>query len=62
VPTDAEAEARSVLAELPFEISTNPGSWDFEPRSAVKRWWKLCIVGVLILYAVLWLIELLGFK
>ena len=49
VPASAEAEARVVLSDLPFEITTNPGPWDFQPRPRVKRFWTIIIIGSLAL-------------
>jgi hypothetical protein len=60
VPANAETEAKGVLSELPFEITTNPGAWDFQPRPAVKRWWKVIIIGLLALGVVSWVMTLLG--
>jgi hypothetical protein len=62
VPTNAEAEAKLVLSELPFEITTNPGSWDFQPRPSIKRWWKVCIIVMLLLFVLIWIMELAGIK
>jgi hypothetical protein len=33
VPEKALADARSVLSDLPFPITTNPGPWDFLPAT-----------------------------
>jgi hypothetical protein len=60
VPANAEADAKSVLAELPFEIATNPDSWDFEPRPTVKRWWRIVIVGAVALLLLYWVLFLIG--
>lgn len=47
VPDKALADARRVLSDLPFPITTNPGPWDFLPRETseearsdarVQRW------------------------
>jgi hypothetical protein len=59
VPASTEAEAKRALAELPFEIGTNPGAWDFAPQPTIKGWWKVLVVGVLallILYFIYWII------
>jgi hypothetical protein len=60
VPANAEAQAKQVLAELPFEIATNPGAWDFAPQPTVQRWWKVSIIVVLTCLIAYWLIEILG--
>ncbi len=60
VPASAESEARLVLSEIPFEIATNPGSWDFEPQPTVKRWWKIVIIGAAALLILYWIIFLVG--
>jgi hypothetical protein len=60
VPADAEAKAQAVLSQLPFEITANPGPWDFEPRPTAKRWWKVVLIGVLMLYALFWIMILMG--
>jgi hypothetical protein len=58
VPVSVEAEAKVVLSQLPFEITTNPGSWDFRPQPSVKRWWKLCIIVGLVFLLVCWILQL----
>jgi hypothetical protein len=60
VPATAEAEARLVLSELPFEVTTNPGPWDFQPTPAVKRWWKVIIIGLLALVVLSWVLTFVG--
>lgn len=60
VPASAEPEAKLVLSELPFEVTTNPDSWDFQPRPTTKRWLKICILGVLALLLMSWIGNLTG--
>ena len=60
VPASAESEAKRVLSELPFEIATNPGSWDFGPRPMVKRWWKIVIAGMAVLLLLYWVVYIVG--
>lgn len=60
VPAGAVAKAQAVLSQLPFEITTNPGPWDFEPRSTVKYWWKVFVIGMLTVVLVFWILELIG--
>jgi hypothetical protein len=49
VPEPAVPEARAVLAELPFEVHTEAGIWDFEPTRKVKIGWKVYAAIVLAL-------------
>jgi hypothetical protein len=60
VPANVESEARQVLSELPFEITTNPGSWDFEPQPTVKGWLKVFIIGVVALLLLYWIVYIIG--
>ena len=60
VPATAETEARRILSTLPFEITANPGAWDFEPRPTAKRWLKVWIIGALVLYAIGVMTALIG--
>jgi hypothetical protein len=41
VPEIAVEDAKAILAELPFEIGTNPDIWHFRPDEKVKKWWKM---------------------
>jgi len=59
VPACAEPKAKLVLSSLPFEVTTNPGPWDFEPQPTVKRWWRLVIIGMLVWLVAYWIIEFL---
>lgn len=60
VPASAESEAKRVLSELPFQIATNPGSWDCGPQPTVNRWWKIVIVGALALLLGYWIVYIVG--
>jgi hypothetical protein len=60
VPASVEDEAKRLLSELPFEITTNPGPWDFQPRPAIKRWLKVVIIGLLTLFVIVWVMQLVG--
>lgn len=55
VPANAEAEAKRVLAKLPFEIATNPDAWDFQPTRTVKGRWNYVIIGILAFLLLYWL-------
>ena len=60
VPATAESEAKRVLSELPFDITTNPDSWDFLPQRTVKRWCNVVIVGALVLLLACLILGLIG--
>ncbi len=49
VPAARADRARDVLSELPFEVKTNPGPWDFKPTRTVERVWRAAIVALLAL-------------
>jgi hypothetical protein len=51
VPASEVDKAKQVLSELPFEIKTSPGAWDFNPRPGVKKVWRISIVVTLVLMA-----------
>ena len=40
VPEEHAQKARTLLSELPFEITTNPGVWDCQPAGASGRFGK----------------------
>ena len=52
VPEPAVPDARRILSQLPFEIRTEAGIWDFQPTQKVKRGWKVYIIIVLLLGAI----------
>lgn len=41
VPEIAVEDAKVILAELPFEIGTNPGIWHFGADEKAKKGWKI---------------------
>ncbi len=46
VPEASVAQAREVLAALPFERTTTPDVWSFQPKRGVKRGWQIYAVVV----------------
>ncbi len=53
-------KARDVLADLPFDQTTTPDVWAFQPKPAVKVGWQIyaCIaVGVMVIGMILALIH-----
>jgi hypothetical protein len=61
VPACDEEKAKLALSELPFEATTNPGSWDFGPRPMVKRWSLLVVIGLVMCLVVMGIIEVVRF-
>ncbi len=52
VPEASEARAREILANLPFEQTTSPDVWSFQPKPAGKLAWQLyalIVVGAIVL-------------
>lgn len=47
VPETSEAQAREVLAGLPFEQTATPDVWSFQPKPAVKLCWQI-LIGLII--------------
>jgi len=41
VPESSVAQARAVLAALPFEQGTTPDVWSFQPKRGVKLGWQI---------------------
>ena len=63
VPEIAVDEVNAILAELPFEISTNPDIWHFGPDKNVKKGWKIYgyfILAISIVMLILYVITQLG--
>ena len=52
VPEPAVPEAQAVLSELPFEIRTEAGIWDFQPSPKVKAGWKAYCIIILVVTAI----------
>ena len=52
VPDPLIEQARSLLSNLPFEISTDPEIWHFGSSEKQKRWWKIFAWFMLVLAAV----------
>jgi hypothetical protein len=51
VPEPAVPDAQEVLADLPFDIRTEAGIWDFQPTRRVKVGWKVYMIIMLVLTA-----------
>ena len=49
VPAPAAADAKSVIATMPFAEKANPGVWDCQPPPKVQLGWKIYIGGILLL-------------
>jgi hypothetical protein len=59
VPESSVAQAQEVLAALPFEQTTTPDVWNFQPKPGVKTGWQIyswlmlaIFAGVAIVYTV----------
>ena len=52
VPDPLIEQARSLLSNLPFEISTDPEIWHFGSSEKQKRWWEIFAWFMLVLSAV----------
>ena len=52
VPEERAEEARLVLSELPFEITTTPGVWDSQPGGASGPFgvWYRVLAGLVLAY------------
>jgi len=59
VPAAEEEKAKRVLSELPFEIKTDPGPWDFEPPPSGKKVRKVLLLVALVVVLTLALLGLL---
>jgi len=62
VPEIAVEDAKAILAELPFEVGTNPDIWHFGPDEKVKKGWKIYgyfILAITILLAIAYVIMVL---
>jgi hypothetical protein len=58
VPEDCADDARKILSELPFDVTTNPDVWDSQPAGASGRfgvWYRVFAILMLgsILYAII---------
>lgn len=54
VPERSLRLAKDILSQLPFEIRTDPGVWDFGPEKGVKSGWKIylaisLLIGLIVL-------------
>jgi hypothetical protein len=52
VPDQVKEQAKSVLSNLPFEISSDPDIWHFGSSEKQKRWWKIFTWAMLVFAAV----------
>ncbi len=43
VPEKAIDDAKSILNELPIDLTTDPDVWHFSPNKKAKRFWKIFI-------------------
>jgi hypothetical protein len=59
VPEQAVPDAQSVLSELPFEIRTEAGIWDFQPRPKVKAAWKIYIIAILVVTFIVFIVGII---
>ncbi len=59
VPQPAVHDAQKILSELPFEVSTVAGVWDFQPSPKVKRGWRIYAIIVLIISAVILILDII---
>jgi hypothetical protein len=53
VPEIAVDDAKSILAELPIDLTTDPDLWHFRPNKKAKRFWKIFIwinLGIALLF------------
>ncbi len=55
VPERNLIQAKEILAELPIEIKTDAGVWDFAPTKSIKRWWQIYL-SILLALAIFWAI------
>jgi hypothetical protein len=44
VPKNAVEDAKSILSELPIDVTTDPDIWHFNPSEKAKRIWKIFII------------------
>ena len=44
VPEEHAEDARSILSELPFEITTTPEVWDCMPEKRKRELWRRCLI------------------
>ncbi len=57
VPKSHLTEAKEVLSGLPFEQSTTPDVWDFQPKPGVKLGWQIysgILLAAIGIGAVIW--------
>ena len=60
VPEERAEEARSILSELPFEITTAPDVWDCLPEGRNRKMWRKCIIVYTIAFFALILYEIVS--
>jgi hypothetical protein len=61
VPEESLSRGQQVLAELPFEKTTNPGIWDFQPKAGGKTGWRIyaaVVLTIMVLTAVVWILRI----
>ena len=60
VPERSLQQAKEILSQLPFEIETKPGVWDFGPKERVKFGWKIYVVIILLITLIVFLVGLIN--
>ena len=60
VPEPFAAQALEVLAPLPFEQTTTPDYWNFQPKRGVKLGWQIYAGIVLLTMAIGLIMQLVG--
>ncbi len=58
VPEQFAEKAKEALSELPFEVGTEPGIWDFKPTRKVKIGWKIYAAAALLLSLIFWVVSI----
>jgi hypothetical protein len=54
VPKQSRNVAKKVLKQLPFEIKTKPGVWDFGPRHRIKFLWILFLIIIFMIWLIMY--------